>query len=72
MFRVSDMFARYGPIVKEESLWNYPIVSLVNRNDIEKVINSQSRTPLRPPTDVVVTYRKSRPDRYVSMGLVNE
>lgn len=67
-----DMFIKYGPIVKEEALWNYPIINIVERRDIERVVRTSGRYPIRPPTEVIAHYRKTRPDRYASMGLVNE
>nr|CAD7585730.1 unnamed protein product [Timema genevievae] len=41
----ADMFMRYGPIFKEEFLWNYPIVNLMDRGDIEKVLRYPSKFP---------------------------
>lgn len=67
-----DMFAKHGPVVKEEALWNYPVVSIVKKRDIEKVVRASGRYPIRPPTEVIAHYRKLRPDRYASTGLVNE
>lgn len=66
------MHSKYGPIMKEEALWNIPVISLFERRDIEKVLKSSSRFPIRPPTEAIAYYRKSRPDRYISTGLVNE
>lgn len=66
------MFEKYGNVIKEEALWNFPVVSLKNRQDIELVLRQSSKYPLRPPTEVISYYRKSRPDRYSSIGLVNE
>jgi ecdysone 20-monooxygenase len=66
------MFQRYGSIVCERALWNFPVVSLLERSDIETVLKYQSRFPLRPPTEVLAWYRQSRPDRYTTLGLVNE
>ncbi|CAB0013650.1 unnamed protein product [Nesidiocoris tenuis] len=66
------MFRRYGNIVKEEALWNIPVVSLKSREDIEKVLKYPSKYPMRPPTEVTAHYRASRPDRYANLGLVNE
>ena len=66
------MFQTYGKIVKEESLWNYPIVSILDKKDIESVLKRSSKYPLRPPTEVVAYYRQSRPDRYSTLGIVNE
>lgn len=67
-----DMFQRYGRIVCERALWNFPVVSLLERSDIETVLKYQTKFPLRPPTEVLAWYRKSRPDRYTTLGLVNE
>ncbi|XP_046403935.1 ecdysone 20-monooxygenase-like [Ischnura elegans] len=68
-----DMFKRYGPILREESLWNYPIVSIMEKNAVEMVLRgSGGKYPLRPPTEATAYYRRSRPDRYSTVGLVNE
>jgi len=66
------MFQRLGNIVREEALWRYPVVSVLARKDIEAVLRRSSRYPVRPPTEVTAYYRKSRPDRYTNLGLVNE
>lgn len=66
------MFDKYGNVIREEALWNIPVISLKQREDIEKVLKQSSKYPLRPPTEVISYYRKSRPDRYASIGLVNE
>ncbi|KAK5650803.1 hypothetical protein RI129_001832 [Pyrocoelia pectoralis] len=68
----ADLFLKYGPIVKEETLFNIPVISIVNRCDIEKVLKSSGKYPVRPPTEAIAYYRKSRPDRYASAGIVNE
>lgn len=67
-----DMFRRYGSVVRERALWNFPVVSLLERLDIEVVLKHQSKFPLRPPTEVLAWYRQSRPDRYTTLGLINE
>nr|AFU86480.1 cytochrome P450 CYP314A1v2 [Laodelphax striatellus] len=67
-----DMFQRYGNVVKEEALWNFPVISLISKEDIEKVLRKSSKYPLRPPTEVTAHYRATRPDRYTNGGLVNE
>lgn len=67
-----DMFRKYGPIIKEEALWNIPVISIIDRNDIEKVLKSSGKYPIRPPTEAIAYYRKNRPERYASTGLVNE
>nr|QZM07465.1 cytochrome P450 monooxygenase CYP314A1 [Lasioderma serricorne] len=68
----ADMYEKFGPIVKEEALWNVPVVSVFERADIEIVLRSSGRYPVRPPTEAIAAYRRSRPDRYVSAGIVNE
>ncbi|XP_069685662.1 ecdysone 20-monooxygenase isoform X1 [Periplaneta americana] len=67
-----DMFQRYGRIIREEAFWNFPVVSLLERRDIEAVLKQPSKYPLRPPTEVIAYYRQSRPDRYTTLGIVNE
>lgn len=44
----------------------------MERSDIEKVLRAAGKYPVRPPIEIIAYYRKSRPDRYASMGLVNE
>jgi len=66
------MFRRYGRILLERALWNFPVVSLLEREDIEAVLKHQSKFPLRPPTEVMLWYRQTRPDRYTTLGIVNE
>lgn len=67
-----DFHRKYGEIAVEVMTSGVPIVHLFNRNDLEKVLKYPSRYPFRPPTDIVVVYRLSRPDRYSSLGIVNE
>lgn len=67
-----DMYKKYGPLVKEESLFNFPVYSVFEKEDIENVLKIPSKYPLRPPIGALVMYRKSRPDRYNSSGIVNE
>ncbi|KAJ9577147.1 hypothetical protein L9F63_006269 [Diploptera punctata] len=66
------MFKKFGRIIKEEAFWNFPIVSVLEKKDIEAVLKRSSKYPLRPPTEVTAYYRQSRPDRYMTLGLVNE
>lgn len=66
------LYKKYGPIIKEETLFNIPVISIIDRQDIEKVLKSSGKYPVRPPTEAIAHYRKSRPDRYASGGLVNE
>ncbi|XP_055635576.1 ecdysone 20-monooxygenase isoform X2 [Toxorhynchites rutilus septentrionalis] len=64
-----DLHKRYGNIVLEVS--SVPIVNLFDRVDIEKVLKYPSKYPYRPPTEIIEFYRKSRPDRFASTGIVN-
>lgn len=48
------------------------MISLFNREDIQKVLKYPSKYPFRPPTEIVSYYRRTRPDRYASLGLANE
>lgn len=66
-----DKFMTYGPIVKEHYLWNFPIIHLYDKKDIEEVLKYPSKFPLRPGLDAQCTYRRSQPQRYSSVGLVN-
>ncbi|KAK4003050.1 ecdysone 20-monooxygenase isoform X2 [Daphnia magna] len=66
-----DKYFKYGPIVKEHYLWNFPIVHLYDKNDIETVLKYSSKYPIRPGLEAQIFYRNSRPDRYKSVGLVN-
>ncbi|XP_076383826.1 cytochrome P450 family 24 subfamily A member shade [Megalopta genalis] len=67
-----DLHRRYGPLCKEEGLWNFPVISVFSRPDIEAVLRRSSRYPLRPPQEVISYYRRNRRDRYTNLGLVNE
>lgn len=66
----ADLNRKYGDVVLE-MMGNVPVVSLFNRVDIEKVLKYPSKYPFRPPTDIVLFYRSSRPDRYSSVGMAN-
>lgn len=66
------MKEEYGPVVRQESYYNWPIVSLFARRDIEAILGRASRYPLRPAQELIVHYRQSRSDRYTNVGLVNE
>nr|XP_050859270.1 ecdysone 20-monooxygenase isoform X3 [Vespula vulgaris] len=67
-----DLNRRYGGLCKEEALWNWPVISVFSRRDIELILRRGSRYPLRPPQEVISHYRHSRRDRYTNLGLVNE
>lgn len=47
-------------------------MNIFDRIDIENVLKYPSKFPFRPPTEIVAVYRKSRPDRYASIGITNE
>lgn len=64
-----DLYKRYGKIVLEVD--RVPVVNLFDQADIEKVLKYPSRYPYRPPTEIVEHYRRSRPDRFASTGIVN-
>jgi len=66
------MFNRYGDIICEEALWNIPVISVKNRDFIERVLRQSGKYPIRPPNEVTANYRRSRPDRYTNTGVVNE
>uniref|UniRef100_A0A1A9W8F7 Cytochrome P450 n=1 Tax=Glossina brevipalpis TaxID=37001 RepID=A0A1A9W8F7_9MUSC len=67
-----DLNRIYGDIVLEVTSSGIPVVHLFNKSDLEKVLKYPSKYPFRPPTEIVVTYRRSKPDRYASVGIVNE
>lgn len=67
-----DKLAKFGPVVKEEVLWNYPLIHLFDAADIDKVLKYKSDTPLRPHNEADVFYRRYRNDLYQNIGMVNE
>lgn len=68
----TDMKSRYGDLCKEEAFGNHPVVSVFSRQDIEAILNQNSKYPLRPPQEIISHYRRNRQDRYTTTGLVNE
>lgn len=62
---------KYGDVVMEVS-GNFPIISIFKRQDIEKVLSSQSQYPFRPPNEIQSFYRMQNTDRYSSTGITNE
>ncbi|XP_028030999.1 ecdysone 20-monooxygenase [Bombyx mandarina] len=68
----ADMFKRYGPVFMETTPGGVAVVSIAERTALEAVLRSPAKKPYRPPTEIVQMYRRSRPDRYASTGLVNE
>ena len=67
-----DKFAKYGAVVREEVLWNYPLIHLFDAADIEKILRYKSDYPFRPHNEADVYYRKFRNDLYANIGMVNE
>ncbi|XP_031770459.1 ecdysone 20-monooxygenase isoform X2 [Galleria mellonella] len=67
-----DMFRRYGPVFVERAPGGTAVVSIAERAALEAVLRTPAKRPYRPPTEIVQVYRRSRPDRYASTGLVNE
>ncbi|XP_053615909.1 ecdysone 20-monooxygenase isoform X1 [Plodia interpunctella] len=67
-----DMFRRYGPVFVETMPGGAAVVSIAQREALEAVLRIPAKRPYRPPTEIVQVYRRSRPDRYASTGLVNE
>ncbi|XP_032454671.1 cytochrome P450 314A1 isoform X1 [Nasonia vitripennis] len=67
-----DMKMRYGPVCKQESYWNWPIISVFDRSGIETILKRSSKYPLRPAQEIISHYRQTRTDRYTNLGLVNE
>jgi len=66
------MFSRFGDIIREEALWNLPVISVIHRECIEIVLRQSGKYPIRPPNEVTASYRRSRPDRYTNTGVANE
>lgn len=66
----AEMNRKYGDVVME-MMGSVPIISLYNKQDIDKVLRFPSKYPFRPPTEIIAFYRESRPDRYNSVGMVN-
>ncbi len=58
--------------MREEVLWNIPLIHLFDKDDILKVLHFKSDYPLRPHNEADVFYRKSRSDIYANVGMVNE
>ena len=67
-----DKFSKYGPVVREEVLWNYPLYHLFDASDIDKIMKYKSDAPLRPFNEADVYYRKYRSDIFANVGMVNE
>ncbi|XP_050313330.1 ecdysone 20-monooxygenase [Anthonomus grandis grandis] len=67
-----EMRDKYGRIFKEEALFNIPVINIFDKEDMEKVLKSAGKYPIRPPTEAIAKYRRSHPERYASTGLTNE
>ncbi|XP_068619922.1 ecdysone 20-monooxygenase [Battus philenor] len=67
-----DMFRRYGLVFAEITPGGATVVSVAEKTALEAVLRNSNKKPYRPPTEIVQVYRKSRPDRYATTGLVNE
>ena len=37
------MYKEYGPVVREEVLWNFPLIHLFDRKDIERVLRDATQ-----------------------------
>ncbi|XP_035703812.1 ecdysone 20-monooxygenase isoform X2 [Folsomia candida] len=59
----------FGPIVKEEHLWGFPMIHLLDADHIEYA--SKMIGNFRPGMEILTTYRSNHPDRYDSIGLTN-
>lgn len=67
-----EMREKYGAIFKEEDIFNIPVISVFDKEDIEKVLKSSGKYPLRPPSGATAKYRIEHPEKYASVGLANE
>lgn len=68
----ADMFRRYGPVFAETTPGGAMVVSIAERAALDAVLRTPAKRPYRPPTEIIQVYRRSRPDRYASDGIVNE
>lgn len=66
-----EKYRTYGPIFREEYQRHRPIVHIFDPADFETVFKYQGRCPIRPPSEFVSCFRRSRPDRYPNVGLAN-
>ena len=67
-----DKYEKYGSVVREEGLCNFPLYHLFDADDIDQIFKYKSDTPLRPYNEADVYYRKYRKDLYENIGMVNE
>jgi ecdysone 20-monooxygenase len=66
-----EMYREFGPVVREEVLWNFPLIHLFAKADIEQVLKYPTAFPLRPPNEADVFYRRYRKEFYPDDGVVN-
>ncbi|KAG1714953.1 putative cytochrome P450 301a1, mitochondrial [Nymphon striatum] len=66
-----DKYFKYGNIFKEEFKKGVPLLQLYNPEDFLTVIRNQGKCPVRPPHEATYHYRRSNPEDYKSVGLVN-
>ena len=62
---------KYGPVVREGVTFNYPLIHLFDKDDIDKVLRYPSEYPLRPPNMADAYYRRYRREFYLNDGIVN-
>ncbi len=66
-----DKYRRFGPVVREGVTFNYPLIHLFDKEDIDKVLKHPSDYPLRPPNVADAYYRRYRKEFYLNEGFVN-
>lgn len=64
-------YSKYGPIIKEELVPGYPMLTIFEPSDIKQVFKSEATCPARPALEYIVKHRKSDPERYPNIGLAN-
>lgn len=64
-------YSTFGPVVREEVLFNFPLIHLFDKSDIQHVLRNESEYPMRPPNEADVFYRRLRHDIYLNDGMVN-
>ncbi|CAG7668693.1 unnamed protein product [Allacma fusca] len=66
-----EQVKKYGSLVKQEHYWNYPIIEVFDPDDIDKILKHGRYGLIRPPIDIMITYRNMRKDKYTNAGLTN-
>jgi hypothetical protein len=59
----------FGPIVKEEYFWGFPIIHLLDADFIDQAVKVCGN--IRPGIEILTYYRTLRPDRYDTVGMTN-